>query len=219
MGTPASRVVASVFLSLIFGFACPASVRARQDPPVQGRLAEIKGLYESAEYDRALAAVDHASPAVVAPAEARDIEIYEALCLLALGKKAEANAKIEGVIRAEPLYQPSTELPNRLRALGVSSAERITQIPDIPTLSEAGVPGYEFTAWIGAFAPAGTPKPIVDKLNADMQKVLRLPDVAEKLKSQTLDPMFMTPEQFVQKLKTDYDKYEKVIKVSGARVD
>ena len=89
MGIPASRVVAFVFLTLVLGFAYPASVRALQEPPVQGRLAEIKGLYESAEYDRALAAVDRASPAVVTPAEARDIEIYEALCLLALGKKAE----------------------------------------------------------------------------------------------------------------------------------
>lgn len=117
MGTKASRVAACVFLSLVLGFACPVSVRAGQDPLVQGRLAEIKGLYESAEYDRALAAVDHASPAVVTPAEARDVEIYEALCLLALGKKVEATAKIEGVIRTEPFYQPSADLPKRLHAL------------------------------------------------------------------------------------------------------
>ena len=66
--------------------------------------------------------------------------------------------------------------------------------PKVPTIAESGVPGYEFTAWIGALGPAGMPKAIVDKLNADMQKVLRMPDVAENLKSQTLDPMFMTPE-------------------------
>ena len=128
MGIPASRVVAFVFLTLVLGFAYTASVRALQDPPVQGRLAEIKGLYESAEYDRALAAVDHGSPAVVTPAEARDIEIYEALCLLALGKKVEANAKIEGVIRAEPLYQPSAELPNRLRALVDEARNRLRPV-------------------------------------------------------------------------------------------
>ena len=63
------------------------------------------------------------------------------------------------------------------------------------------------------------PKPIVDKLNADIQKILRMPDVAEKLKGQTLDPMFMTPEQFAQRLKSDYDKYEKVIKIAGATID
>jgi tetratricopeptide (TPR) repeat protein len=125
MGTPASRAVAVVFLSLILGFAAPAFVRARQDPPAQGRLAEIKGLYESAEYDRALASVDRPSPAAVTPAEARDIEIYEALCLLALGKNVEAIAKIEGVIRAEPLYQPSTDLPNRLRMFVDEARDRL----------------------------------------------------------------------------------------------
>jgi hypothetical protein len=128
MGTPASRVVASIFLSLVFGIGYTASVRAGQDPPVQGRLAEIKGLYESAEYDRALAAVDNPSPAVLTAAEARDVEIYEALCLLALGKKVEANAKIEGVIRAEPLYQPSTDLPNRLRTLVDEARNRLRPV-------------------------------------------------------------------------------------------
>src|SRR5258705_7793917 len=106
MGTPASRVVVSVLLSMVFGFACPVPLRARQDPSVQGwnRLAEIKGLYESAEYDRALAAVDRANPTALTAGGARDGEIYDALCLPALGKKVEANAKIEGGLRAEPLY-------------------------------------------------------------------------------------------------------------------
>ena len=107
----------------------------------------------------------------------------------------------------------------RLRPLAVTSDYRVEMFPKVPTLAEAGVPGYEFTAWIGALAPAATPKVIVDKLNSDMQKVLRTPDVAEKLKSQTLDPLFMTPEQFARRLKSDSDKYEKVIKVSGAKVD
>jgi tripartite-type tricarboxylate transporter receptor subunit TctC len=107
----------------------------------------------------------------------------------------------------------------RVRALGVTSDYRVEMFPRVPTLAEAGVPGYEFTAWIGALAPAATPKQIVDKLNGDIQKILRMPDVAEKLKSQTLDPMVMTPEQFARRLKSDYDKYEKVIKISGAKVD
>ena len=107
----------------------------------------------------------------------------------------------------------------RLRPLAVTSDYRVEMFPKVPTLAEAGVPGYEFTAWIGALGPAAMPKAIVDKLNSDMQKVLRTPDVAEKLKSQTLDPLFMTPEQFARRLKSDYDKYEKVIKVSGAKVD
>lgn len=107
----------------------------------------------------------------------------------------------------------------RLRALAVTSDQRASMFPRVPTLAEAGVPGYEFTAWIGALGPAAIPKPIVDKLNAEIHKVLRMPDVAEKLSSQTLDPMVMSPEQFAKRLRSDYDKYEKVIKVSGAKID
>jgi tripartite-type tricarboxylate transporter receptor subunit TctC len=107
----------------------------------------------------------------------------------------------------------------RVRPLAVSSDHRVEAFPQIPTLSEAGVPGSEFTAWIGAFGPAGMPKPIVDKLNGDIQKILKMPDVAEKLKSQTLDPMSMTPEQFAKRLESDYRKYEKVIKLTGAKID
>ena len=108
---------------------------------------------------------------------------------------------------------------NRLRAVAVSSDERITQYPKVQTIAEGGVKGYEFTAWIGALAPAATPKPVIDKLNAELHKVLKDRSVAEKLSSQTLDPMFMSPEQFAARLKSDYDKYAKVIKESGARVD
>jgi tripartite-type tricarboxylate transporter receptor subunit TctC len=107
----------------------------------------------------------------------------------------------------------------RVRPLAVTSDYRVQAFPDVPTIAESGVPGYEFTAWIGAFGPAGMPKPIVDKLNADIQKVLKMPDVGDKLKAQTLDPIFMTPEQFAKRVKSDYDKYEKVIKISGAKVD
>ena len=107
----------------------------------------------------------------------------------------------------------------RVRPIAVTSDYRVDAFPQIPTIAEAGVPGYEFTAWIGALGPAGIPKPIVDKLNADIQKILRMPDVAEKLKSQTLDPMLMNPEQFARRLKSDYDKYEKVIKLTGAKID
>ena len=108
---------------------------------------------------------------------------------------------------------------NRVRPIAVTSDYRVEAFPKVPTIAESGVPGYEFTAWIGALGPAGMPKPVVDKLNTDIQKILRMPDVAEKLKGQTLDPMFMTPEQFAQRLRSDYDKYEKVIKIAGATVD
>ena len=106
---------------------------------------------------------------------------------------------------------------NRVRPLGVTSDKRTEQFPDVPAIAET-VPGYEFTAWVGCFAPAGTPKPIVDRLNAALQKALADPGVASKLTVQTLDPMHMTPEQFAARLKSDFDKYEKVIKLSGAKI-
>jgi tripartite-type tricarboxylate transporter receptor subunit TctC len=92
-------------------------------------------------------------------------------------------------------------------------------LPDIPTLAEAGVPGYELTAWIGCFVPAGTPRPIVDRLNAELKKALEHPDAAKNLSSQTLDPMYMTPEQFALRLKSDDEKYERVVRISGARIE
>ena len=106
----------------------------------------------------------------------------------------------------------------RVRALGVSSDKRTTQFPDVPAIAEF-VPGYEFTAWVGCLAPAGVPKAILDKLNADLGKALADPDVASKLTAQTLDPMHMTLDQFAARMKSDYGKYEKVVKISGAKID
>jgi tripartite-type tricarboxylate transporter receptor subunit TctC len=106
----------------------------------------------------------------------------------------------------------------RVRPIAVTSDTRTNQFPDVPAIAET-VKGYEFTAWVACFAPAGTPKPIVDKLNAELRKVLLDPDVATKLSMQTLDPMPMSPEEFAARLKADYDKYEKVVKLSTARID
>lgn len=106
----------------------------------------------------------------------------------------------------------------RLRPVAVTSEDRIPQFKDVPAIAET-VKGYEFTAWVGALAPAATPKPIVDRLNAEIQKALKDKGVAEKLSAQTLDPMFMTPEQFNARLKSDYDKYARLIKETGATAD
>jgi tripartite-type tricarboxylate transporter receptor subunit TctC len=107
---------------------------------------------------------------------------------------------------------------NRVRPLGVSSEKRTTQFPDVPAIAEA-VPGYEFTAWIGCFVPKGTPRAIVNKLNADLRKALADPGVTSKLSAQTLDPMPMSPEEFAARMRSDYDKYEKVVRISGATID
>ena len=107
----------------------------------------------------------------------------------------------------------------RLRALGVSSARRSAALPDVPTIAEAGVPGYEMNPWIAVFAPAGTPKSIIDKLNAEVNKALKLPDVAQSLSGQGLDPWSSTPEELSARLKADYDKYGRLINLTGARID
>ena len=106
----------------------------------------------------------------------------------------------------------------RLRPIAVSSDKRAPQFPDIPAIAET-VKGYEFTSWFGAFAPAGTPRPIVDLLNAEIRKAIADPDVSSKLSAQVLDPMLMTPEEFAKHLKFEHDRMRDVIKLSGARVE
>ena len=88
----------------------------------------------------------------------------------------------------------------------------------MPAIAE-GIPGYDFAAWIAAFVPAATPKPIVERLNAEIRKALENPDVVKIMSGQTLDPMPMSPEQFAVRLKSDYDKYERLIKATGAKLD
>lgn len=102
----------------------------------------------------------------------------------------------------------------RLRPLGVTSEERSPKFPNIPALNEI-VPGMVFTAWVGAFVPAGTPKPIVTKLNLALKKALADPATRKRLVDVTLDPMYMTIEQFDARLKSDYARYEKFMKQIG----
>ena len=130
---------------------------------------------------------------------------------------AIASGEVQAVIGTIASLVPNLKA-NRVRPLGVTSDKRTTQFPDVPAIAEA-VPGYEFTAWIACFVPKGTPRAIVDKLNADLKKALDQPDVAKALSAQTLDPMHTTPEQFAARLKSDYEKYGKVVKISGAKID
>jgi tripartite-type tricarboxylate transporter receptor subunit TctC len=106
----------------------------------------------------------------------------------------------------------------RLRAIGVTATQRTNALPQVPAIAET-VPGYEMSPWIGVFAPAGTPKPVIDKLNAEINKALKLPEVAQTLSAQALDPWTSTPEVFAARLKTDYDKYAQLIKLTGAKID
>jgi len=107
---------------------------------------------------------------------------------------------------------------NRLRAIAVSSATRVKQFPNVPTIGET-VNGYEFSSWMGTFAPAGTPRPILEKLNVELKKAVEDRDVAANLNSQSLDPMYMTLDEYAKQLKADYDKFGQIVKLSGARLD
>ena len=107
----------------------------------------------------------------------------------------------------------------RLRALAVTTAKRSPELPDVPTIAEAGVPGYEATSWFGMFAPAGTPAPVVARLNSALAKVLADPAVKKKLAEQGAEPYSETPEQFAEFIRKESAKWSKVVKESGASAD
>ncbi len=105
----------------------------------------------------------------------------------------------------------------QLIALGTTGKQRSSVMPNVPTVAEAGVPGYEATIWLGVMAPAGTPKPIVDKLNAEIVKIMNRPDVKEAWAKQGAVPMSMSPAEFDKYLRADIEKWAQVVKVSGAK--
>jgi tripartite-type tricarboxylate transporter receptor subunit TctC len=105
----------------------------------------------------------------------------------------------------------------QLRALGTTGKTRSKLLPDVPTIDEAGVPGYEATIWLGLMAPAGTPQPVVDKLNAEVKKVLSRPDVQEAWAKQGATPLIMSPAEFDKYLRADIEKWAKVIETAGLK--
>jgi tripartite-type tricarboxylate transporter receptor subunit TctC len=107
----------------------------------------------------------------------------------------------------------------RLRALGMSSAKRASFAPEIPTVAESGVPGYEVAVWFGLVAPAGTPREIVQKLNAEVLKILAMPDVRERFVSQGVEPVGSTPEQFGEHIKSQMAKWGKVVRDAGVKAE
>ena len=107
----------------------------------------------------------------------------------------------------------------KIRALAVTTKQRLSVMPDVPTLAEAGVSGYELAAWQGVIAPAGTPRPVVDRLNAEIVKLLQLPDVQARLTADGGQIITSTPEQFSAYIKTEIGRFAKVVKDSGAKVE
>lgn len=107
----------------------------------------------------------------------------------------------------------------RVRALGVSSATRATQLPDIPTIAEAGVPGYEVTVWYGFCGPANLPRDLLQKVNADAVKALSHPDTKKLLTEQGIEAAPNTPEQFAAFIQDEVSKWAKIVKASGVSLD
>jgi len=107
----------------------------------------------------------------------------------------------------------------KLRALAVSSAKRAEVAPEIPTVAESGVPGFEVLAWYNMFAPARTPRSIVNRLNAEVNRMLQQPDVRERFKGLGVSPLGGTPEDLGTLLKVEIARYAKLIKDSGIKVE
>jgi tripartite-type tricarboxylate transporter receptor subunit TctC len=106
-----------------------------------------------------------------------------------------------------------------VRGLAVTGAKRSSALPELPTVAESGVPGYEVSAWFGIFAPAGMPQPVVQRLNADFVKALQQPELRQRLASQGAEPLTSTPDEFAAYLRSEIAKWAKVVKDSGMKVD
>jgi tripartite-type tricarboxylate transporter receptor subunit TctC len=117
----------------------------------------------------------------------------------------------------------TTMAPNvrsgKLRALGTTGKTRSSVLPEVPTIAEAGVPGYETGIWLGLMAPAGTPRPVLERLNTEILKVLNAPEVKETWGKQGAQPMGMTIEQFDKFLREDIAKWANVVRITGAKVE
>lgn len=107
----------------------------------------------------------------------------------------------------------------RVKALAVTSPTRSQFAPELPTVKESGVPGYEAEVWWGLFAPAGTPKPIVDRLNGEVRKILETADMKEKLAREGADPLIQTPEQFDKTLRSSVAMWRRVVKDANIKLD
>lgn len=108
---------------------------------------------------------------------------------------------------------------NKLRPLAVTSAKRVDDLPNVPTINESGFKGFDAVTWFGLLAPAGTPRDVIARLNAEFNKALQNPELRQKLGNEGADPAGGTPEQFAALIKDDIPRWGKVVKESGARVD
>jgi tripartite-type tricarboxylate transporter receptor subunit TctC len=106
----------------------------------------------------------------------------------------------------------------KLRVLAVSTAKRTQQAPDIPTVAESGIPGYDYNPWFAMFAPAGTPRPVVMLLNAEIRRALESPDMKQRFSKQAIDLVTSTPEELAELIRIEIPKWREVVKKAGAQV-
>ena len=126
--------------------------------------------------------------------------------------------QIDLVFHNAPVVQTHVQ-SGKLRGIAVTSAKRLAGVPHLPTMIEAGLPGFEVTAWFGLLAPAGTPAAIITKIHADTVRVLNTADVKERFLTQAAEPSGNKPEAFAAFIQAETVKWAKVIKASGAKVD
>jgi tripartite-type tricarboxylate transporter receptor subunit TctC len=126
--------------------------------------------------------------------------------------------QVQMMFDAIPTMAPSVEA-GKVRALGTSGKVRSSVLPDVPTIAEAGVPGYEAVIWLGIMAPAGTPKPIVEKLNAEIRRAVEGAEMKAAWAKQGAVSMSMSTAEFDRYLREDIEKWARVVKISGARPD
>ena len=107
----------------------------------------------------------------------------------------------------------------KLRAIAVTSAQRAPALPDVPTIAESGLPGFEATSWFGIVAPTGTPPAIIARINADVNQWLQSPEAKDKLLAQGAVAAGGSPEQFAAYIHAETEKWARVVKASGAKVD
>ena len=108
---------------------------------------------------------------------------------------------------------------SRIRLIGVTSPKRSKYLPEVPTIAESGLPGYQFDSWFGLLGPAGTPAADINRVNAAMGKLLKDPVILERLDKQGIEPAFMNNTDFARLLAQDYERMAKVVKASGAKVE
>ncbi len=136
---------------------------------------------------------------------------------------AQANQDVMGGHVAFQFDAVTAALPmlrsGKVVGLGVTSAKRVGAVPDLPPIADSGFPGFQYTAWVGLLAPAGTPKAVVSRLNTEMVKILNLTEIRDKLSQVGFEAASSTPEEFASFIRTEIVKLGKVVKSSGAKLD